>query len=165
LDLETDVAARELGIADNRSGEIGLAWDVEALNSLAEDGVQMQQFFRDAEWAKLREQPNAAEGEPIPEMALQPFEEYNYLMIVCKNSQDWQGLCDKLSIRREAVTLGETRKVGLGRVLDGSKLLAALCKSSSQAANGSRRSRPTPSDSSQTPPSVSEPAKPERIAG
>jgi hypothetical protein len=146
LDLATDVDAKELAVADNRASELGLAWDTTALERLVADGAQPQQFWRTQEWETLlrdggREEP----GDEIPEMALQAFEEYNYLVVVFRNSQDWQGACDLLEIRREAVTLGTVRKVGLGRVLDGANVLALLktctVASSSPRGNGPTRSR------------------------
>jgi hypothetical protein len=45
LDLATDNAAKELGIADNRSSELGLDWDVDVLASFQEDGIDLEQFW------------------------------------------------------------------------------------------------------------------------
>jgi hypothetical protein len=160
LDLRTDVDAKALAVADNRTTEVGLAWNVPALQRLEEAA---KQFWRAPEWEKLVADGGAA-GDPtadgIPEMALQPFEEYNYLMVVFKNSQDWQGACDRLGVKREAVTLGTTRKIGLGRVLDGAVLLESLCKSSSPAVPASSASKRTRSRSSPTPRSASARPKP-----
>jgi hypothetical protein len=50
LDIDTDVAAKELAIADNRTNQVGLDWDVERLQALETEGVQIGQFFRDKEW-------------------------------------------------------------------------------------------------------------------
>jgi hypothetical protein len=166
LDLN-DAEAQELGIADNRAGELGLEWNVPTLQVLEQTGVDMKQFFRSAEWDALVTENNTlvAPGEVMPEMALQPFEEYNYLMIVFRNSQDWQGACDQLGVHpKVAVTIGGARKVGLGRVLDGSAFLERLCKSSSPAGNGSTRSKRTRSASSRTRRSASRKVKPPPIA-
>lgn len=117
LDLDTDVEAKELGVVDNQAGAVGLSWDATNLQELERQGVDMRQFFREPEWAKIvKNTSDAMGGDEIPDMALQPFEEYNYIVAVFKNSQDWQGACDLLGIRREKVRLGETVKVGLGRV-------------------------------------------------
>ncbi len=153
LDLETDTTAKELAIADNQAGAVGLAWDPTVLQALEKDGVEVGAFFRATEWAKITgslDEDNLPEE--IPEMTLQPFEEYNYLMVVCRNSQDWQGLCDQLGIRREKVMLGGTAKVGLGRVLDGSKLMEVLCRStSSSPVAGARSSSATTRSGSSRP--------------
>ena len=37
LDLATDAKAKELAIADNRAGELGLAWDTEVLQDLQQE--------------------------------------------------------------------------------------------------------------------------------
>jgi len=52
LDLSTDVAAVELGIADNRVGEVSLDWDVDVLAELSAD-VDLSQFWGDDELAAL----------------------------------------------------------------------------------------------------------------
>lgn len=46
LDVETDPAARELGVADNRTAEVGLAWDAPTLESL---GIDLKPWFFDNE--------------------------------------------------------------------------------------------------------------------
>jgi hypothetical protein len=138
LDLHEDAEAKELAVADNRASELGLAWDLGTLQQLEADGAKPSQFWRAQEWESLLRDggPGVEPDEEIPEMALQAFEEYNYLVLVFRNSQDWQGICDLLGIKREAVTLGRVRKVGLGRVLDGADILEKLraCASSSPAA-------------------------------
>jgi hypothetical protein len=45
LDMDTDPRARELGIADNRTAELGLDWDPKELGELMEMGVDMTSFF------------------------------------------------------------------------------------------------------------------------
>jgi hypothetical protein len=54
LDLDTDAAARELAIIDNRSGEVGLAWDPGVLAGLAADAaVDLSSMFSPVELADL----------------------------------------------------------------------------------------------------------------
>lgn len=50
LDLATDAKAKELAIADNRTGEIGLAWDNAVLEELAQD-VILDDWFTPEEMA------------------------------------------------------------------------------------------------------------------
>jgi site-specific DNA-methyltransferase (adenine-specific) len=57
LDLSTDQAAREMAIADNRTGEISLAWDTAALQELE---IDLAQFWTPEELARL------GGGEMIP---------------------------------------------------------------------------------------------------
>jgi hypothetical protein len=41
LDLETDAAAKELAIADNRAAEVGLEWSAERLRAIQESGADL----------------------------------------------------------------------------------------------------------------------------
>jgi len=45
LDMDQDHAARELAIADNRAGELGLEWDPEMLQLLQDQGVALDAMF------------------------------------------------------------------------------------------------------------------------
>jgi hypothetical protein len=157
---------RDLAMYDNRGAELA-TWNLDQLSADEKAGVDLSAFFRPMEWTKLLASAGDVvnDGEEIPEMALQPFEEYNYLMVVCKNSSDWEGLCDILGVRREAVTLGKVRKVGLGRVIDGATLLETLCESSSRPVVAPTPSKPARSASSQTPRSASVKAKRTPTAG
>ncbi len=53
LDLDTDVRAKELAIADNRAGETGLAWDPEVLSQLQDQGAKLSLLWRPDELAEL----------------------------------------------------------------------------------------------------------------
>lgn len=44
-----DPRARELAIADNRTGETGLDWDADILQSFLDDGLNLEQFWFDEE--------------------------------------------------------------------------------------------------------------------
>lgn len=65
--------------------------------------------------------------ESLPEMELQPFEGYDYVMLLFKSDQDFQSTCDILKIEKVKVTYqGGSTKVGLGRVIDGALALQIL---------------------------------------
>lgn len=62
-----DPRAKELAIADNRASEVGLEWDAEVLTALADDGVDLEQFWFPEELADV-----LTDNEPvIPEPSLQ----------------------------------------------------------------------------------------------
>jgi hypothetical protein len=68
-----------------------------------------------------------------PEMELQPFEHYDYVILFCKSTLDWERLLDFFDIERAAFPTrsnahwdGKKRKVGVGRVLDAGKAMDAL---------------------------------------
>jgi hypothetical protein len=59
-----------------------------------------------------------------PEMELQAFEHYDYVILLYRNALDWQRAKELFDLQQEGFTLrdGVTRKIGLGRVVDGRRL-------------------------------------------
>ena len=53
LDLGRDAKARELAVADNRVGELDLAWDLDQLKALQADGLDLSAFWSPEEFAQL----------------------------------------------------------------------------------------------------------------
>lgn len=135
LDLAEDPEARELAFADNRVGELNLAWDAQKIAAAAEAGLDLAAFFHHGEADSLAQPEDAlgksdkeAEIDPTPEMEVQPFEHYDYVMLVFRNTWDWARAVDVLNIEPRAFAFtsskGEKhRKIGLCRVLDGAKFL------------------------------------------
>ena len=72
LDLSTDAKAKELAIADNRTGEIGLAWDNAVLEELAQDVSLDDWFTEDEQYNLTFDKPATSrftgpeEGQDIP---------------------------------------------------------------------------------------------------
>jgi hypothetical protein len=65
--------------------------------------------------------------EKIPEMELQPYEHYDYVLVLARNTTEWNELCDILQLRREEGSPDvRYSKVGLGRGVPASKLLQLL---------------------------------------
>ena len=79
---------------------------------------------------KAVEDEFAGDEEGPPEMELQTFEHYDYVVFVFRNTHDWRAAIDKLGLGQSAFTLrdGVKRKVGFGRVVDGVRLLGLLPK-------------------------------------
>jgi hypothetical protein len=154
LDRETDPAARELAVADNRVAELNLAWDAQQIVQGVEDGLDLAAFFHQDEIRRLGLEADEEEDEdldeepdydPVPEMEIQPFEHYDYVMVVFRNTWDWAKAVDFLGIEDRAFAFTSSkgkphRKVGLCRVLDGARFLELLqnkCESSSPAESAS----------------------------
>lgn len=142
LHLDKDAKARELAYMDNRAGEVNLTWDANQVAADIAAGLDLSLMFYDDELDKIAgaalEEPGkeVADDEVFPEMELQPFEHYDYVMLVFKDHFDWSRALDLLGLRKEGFTVTKKqRKVGLVRVIDGRKVLA-LCESLSPAANG-----------------------------
>lgn len=140
LDLAQDERARELAYMDNRAGELNLAWDANQVASDIAEGVDLSLMFYDDELDQLAGQLLLApeedeEVDPFPEMALQPFEHYDYIMLVFRDSFDWSKALDLFGLQKEGFTVTKKqRKIGLVRVIDGRKVLER-CGSSSPAAS------------------------------
>ena len=66
LDLETDASAREMAYADNRTSELSLDWDSNALLNDIENGIDVSKFFSDNEINKLLG-PKPTEDVPAPD--------------------------------------------------------------------------------------------------
>jgi hypothetical protein len=73
----------------------------------------------------------AASGDsPVPEMELQPFEHYDYVVLLFRNDQDFSQVCERLGVDDVKVTYpAGLQKIGLGRVVDGAKALEKLRQS------------------------------------
>ncbi len=135
LDLVEDPAARELAFADNRVGELNLAWDAQKIVEGLDAGLDLAAFFHQGELDDLAlpedalgQKEKGAEVDPVPEMEVQPFEHYDYVMLVFRNTWDWARAVDVLDIEPRAFAFtsskGEKhRKIGLCRVLEGARVL------------------------------------------
>lgn len=71
----------------------------------------------------------AAKGDPLPAMELQPYEHYDYVIVLATNVHEWHALIEKLGLERVDSSITETttmKKVGLGRAVRAGKLLEML---------------------------------------
>jgi hypothetical protein len=64
LDLSRDKAAVELGIADNRVGQVSLEWDIDVLSELAAEEIHLSKFWSDDEIAELLGTPKPVADDP-----------------------------------------------------------------------------------------------------
>lgn len=75
------------------------------------------------------DQGEAAEQQQstLPQMECQPFERYDFIMLMFRNEQDFQQACERLEIKKvEVLYPGGRTKVGLGRVIDGPRVMRLL---------------------------------------
>jgi len=144
LDLEEDGGlARALSIADNRVAELNLAWDAQEIAGQVEAGLDLSAFFYDRELEELAglakldqlgeddEEVEDDSFDPVPEMDIQPFEHYDYVVFFFRNTWDWAQVLDALLVEKRAFSFeggkGKLRrKVGMCRVVDGARLLELL---------------------------------------
>lgn len=142
LDDPTSHKAREYTIADNRAAELGLNYDADRIAAAVEAGADLSVLFYDDELAQLtgeameywEEDEGYGEdlGDPVPEMEIQPFEHYDYMLVIFRTSLDWSRALDLMAslglVKKGFTVSAKTRKVGLCRVLEGSKLLDLLAQ-------------------------------------
>lgn len=143
LDDPDDPTARELAFADNRVQELNLAWDAQEVAAGVEDGLDLAVFFRQNELEALAAEAAAlfdadeaedAQGDdedPVPEMEVLPFEHWDYVMIVFRNTWDWAQAVDVLGITPRGYSFESSkgqrhRKIGMCRVLDGRRFMEML---------------------------------------
>lgn len=68
----------------------------------------------------------------IKEMEVQPFEHYDYIVCVFRDVRDWMYVQNLLNIKTEKITVGKTVKTGIGRVIDGRKLIDVIKRNNIQ---------------------------------
>ena len=113
-------------LADNKVSES--MWDdslleLELLNIV---DLDMSDFgFGDDE-----EEEDEAEKEKVEKtvkvMQLRQFEHHDYVVFVFDNQMDWLNVVTEFGLERVNAGYGKTRKIGLGRVIDGARLLEKL---------------------------------------
>lgn len=124
----TDEQVRAFRLADNKVGEFS-KWDDAWLSLELVDipDIDMSQFGFDAMFSEMKERDEKSESERIVEaMELRQFEHHDYVVFVFDNQFDWLNVVDKFGLHRVDAGFGETRKIGLGRVVDGRKLLEVI---------------------------------------
>lgn len=149
LDDPEDTRAREYAVSDNRSSELGLAWDADNIAAGAAMGADFSVLFYDDELARLTgdageywEEDETFGETPqdlVPEMALQPFEHYDYMLVIFRSTLDWSRALDLMAefglIKKGFTVSKKTRKIGLCRVVDGGKLMDKLAQASGGVAS------------------------------
>lgn len=108
LDLDNDPRARRLAIADNRVGEIDLAWDANTLLQLSrEDPETVAGLWSPDEWEKTvlsqlsHIEPEEESDEQTTELdqSVQLKPQREYCMIVAETPEQWENLKVLLDLR------------------------------------------------------------------
>jgi hypothetical protein len=140
VDLTDEEEALILATFDPLGAMAGIDADkhVELLEEVDTDDLYVLELLETSKKAAVKsaegddvELPAAGEGGP-PEMELQPFEKYDYVVLMFRNTQDWDRAQELLGIGpatyQYATAKGDAprRKIGVGRVLDGARILDRL---------------------------------------
>jgi hypothetical protein len=131
-DYESEEAEIADMIADNRLSELSEMDEdqlVKVLQELQAAGhdIELTGFTEDdlAKLADLAEETDKLET--IPQMELQAFEHYDYLMFMFHDIRDWLRVIQLLNVTKVNFSISrKTQKIGIGRVLNGKHLLERL---------------------------------------
>lgn len=72
------------------------------------------------------EQKKDQREKTVEAMQIKQFEHHDYIVFVFDNQFDWLNICDRFGLEKVDAGYGKTKKIGLGRVIDGKRLLEAL---------------------------------------
>lgn len=138
-DYESEAAELADLLADNRLSELAeldeadLKRVVEKLKE-SDPGfdVELTGFMED-EIAKLFAEEDAPEDlETIPRMECQPFEHHDYLVFMFHDLRDWMLALQLMGVQEVDYSITrKTRKLGIGRVLHGKRLIELAQKAAS----------------------------------
>ena len=147
-------------LADNRLSELA-ELDEDDLKRVIESirtsdpsfDLELTGFMED-EIRKLFEDEDPAEDlETIPRMEIQAFEHHDYLVFMFHDLRDWMLALQLLGVREVDFSITrKTKKIGLGRVLHGKRLLELARKRAAMAGTGP--TEPAPGDHEPQPPAV-----------
>jgi len=123
------LAANDPALQGTFTEEVALV--VEQVEEIAPDlwdglllkGITIEEVPGAADGEVRAEEP----GEDLAKMELQPYEHYDYVLVLARNTMDWHWLCEKLGLKRmNSSTVPGKKKVGLGRAIDAGKLIKLL---------------------------------------
>jgi len=128
-----NLAANNPGIQGDFTAEAeAIAAEVEASLPDLYDGLRLEAIAGEP---TTTTEPGASEGlgpddtpgDGPPEMELAPFEHYDYVVILARDTMDWEFICEKLGIEKvNASPIAGKKKIGLGRAVDAKKLIELL---------------------------------------
>lgn len=117
----TDEQAKAYRLADNKTGELA-DWESKMLNEELDEilNIDMEQLGFEPE------EDEEIEEEPEIEFSQELNEENNYIVLKFDNSVDWQQVITIFGVKPVKDTNTKMVRKGVGRVLDGSKLVNSL---------------------------------------
>ena len=126
IDDLTDEQIKAFRIADNSAGSVA-EWDDDLLAlELSDLDFDMSKFG--LELGEEEEEEEAQSGDkyaPMKKMELRAFEHYDYLVFVFDNQFDFMKAAQEFGVEKVDSGYG-TRKMGIGRVIKGAKLVEKL---------------------------------------
>lgn len=124
----TEEQKRAYILADNKLSEMAV-WDEPLLDLelMNLEGFDMSSFgFANFEDEEEEEQGKEKKPKTLESMELKVFEHHDYVVFVFDNQFDWMKVCEEFGLKKVDAGYGDTKKVGVGRVVDGKKLVERL---------------------------------------
>lgn len=122
----TDEQVRAFRIADNKVSEFA-TWEKAMLDlELIELGpaIDMSQFgFPTVE---IEEPEKKSKACTLESMEIKAFEHWDYIVFVFDNQMDWLNIVNQFGLKKVNAGYGTMKKTGVGRVINGKKLLEAI---------------------------------------
>ena len=122
----TEEQIRAFRIADNKVSEFS-TWEQAMLDlELIELGpaIDMSQFgFPTVE---IEEPEKKSKACTLESMEIKAFEHWDYLVFVFDNQMDWLNVVNQFGLKKVNAGYGTMKKTGVGRVINGKKLLEAI---------------------------------------
>ena len=118
----TEEQVRAFRIADNKVSEVS-TWDETLLDlELLDIGIDMSQFGFEGD-IDLNAEKTVEREKTVRSMELKAFEHHDYIVFVFENQMDWLNAVHEFGLERVDAGYGKTRKIGIGRVINGKRLL------------------------------------------
>lgn len=134
----TDEQVRAFRIADNKVSEFS-TWEQAMLDlELIELGpaIDMSQFgFPTVE---IEEPDKKSKACTLESMEIKAFEHWDYIVFVFDNQMDWLNIVNQFGLKKVNAGYGTMKKTGIGRVINGKKLLEAIRHQASDIESGEK---------------------------
>ena len=161
-DYESDAAELADLLADNRLSELA-ELDEDDLKRVIEKlresdpsfDVELTGFMED-EIARLFADGDIEEDlETIPRMECQPFETHDYLVFMFHDLRDWMLALQLIGVREVDYSITrKTKKIGIGRVLNGKRLIDLAKQAASNGLAGTQATELTAGHHEPEPPAL-----------
>lgn len=118
-------------LADNKTSEFA-EWDMPKLEleEMEIPNIDLSLFGFDIEPIEIEQELKKENRKYLEQMELKTFEHYDYLVFVFDNQFDWLSMVNEFNIHKVDAGYGKTKKIGLGRVLNGKELISRISNKS-----------------------------------
>ena len=123
----SDQQIKAFRLADNKAGEAS-EWDEAMLELEMFDitDIDLSMFGFDLNDDIEEEKKKEEQRSRFEKMELRAFEHYDYVVFVFDNTMDWLNIVNEFGITKVDAGYGKTKKIGVGRVINGKRLLEKI---------------------------------------